>query len=657
MKRWIGVALFALVVSILHITMFLSSWGDSIEPAAVDLWHNIRGPIAPPQDYVLVAMDETSYAVLEIPMDQAWPRALHAQLINRLADAGAKRVVMDVLFLGPSSKPEADRALADAIKRVPTVIGIESGTREQSSAAGSFTLEELMEPLDIFMESAETTGLVRMPNDDGHVRRFVVPRSEITKDIATLAEAGAGLQHSAPGLPAEQDFIRYYGPPGTIRTISYHQVMNPKGTLPKDTFKDKIVFVGLNLRTELGPAQKDSYLSPYYKRGQMFGVEIEATASANLLTKDWIRRAPRSIETIVLFIVTFLMTGAIFYLKPQWATVLFLGFVAAWFCCSYLLFLAGYFIPGVLLNFFLLISSLGSSLTYYFITHRSQQQVERAFQFYLSPEMAKQMRTDPKALGLGGESVYATAMFTDIAGFTDITETMSATKVSEMLNAYFTEVMDVIFERQGTLIKFIGDAVFAVWGAPIKVDHHAQLACETAITIQREVKKFNASNRFPPLNTRIGLHTGPMVVGNLGSKRRFDYTAIGDTVNMAARLEGANKYFGTHILVTDAVKKEFGNTLSPLSLGALRVVGKKERMAIHTLFEDPLDPEIEKEWLAALTDFRLRKWDSAADRFSKVAQGEPRLEKAVSLYLFKIDKNRSHPPEEDWQGEIVLESK
>lgn len=658
MKSWIVFILAALVISILHIQLLFSSWGLKAEPLALDLWFNLRGTAAAPQDVVVVAMDESSYRNLNVPLDQAWPRRLHAQLLRRLKEYGAKRIVMDILFLDESADKQADLELAEAMALTPTVIGADSGT--VTSTAGRFVMEEILQPNEVFTEKAETIALARLADDFGTLRRFFVPRSSATQDIPSLYEAGAGLRrsNSTQALPGENDFIWYYGPSGTVPTYPFHQVLNVKGALPQATFKDKTVFVGLSLRTELGPSQKDTYRTPFYERGSMFGVEIQATAAANLLNKQWIRRASAWTEGSVLFILTFLFAVSIFSLRPQWAGLLVLCSATIWALVSYYSFLSGFFVPGTLLVCVILpFTYLASTLAYYLLTHKSQQKVERAFQMYLSPEMARLMRSNPDSLSLGGESVFATAVFTDIEGFTSITEEMSAAEVSRMLNAYFTEVMNIVIEKQGTLIKFIGDAVFALWGAPIKDPNHARLACETALGIQHEVEKFNASKRFPALNTRVGVNTGSMVVGNLGSARRFDYTAIGDSVNLASRLEGLNKYFGTNILVSESSRKEAGGQLKFISLGYIVAAGKKEAVEVHTLFTDGVKLDVERDWDKALTKFRLRNWEEAEQLLDQVAQVEPRLRKAALLYRQQIADFKVHTPDEEWRGELSFEKK
>jgi len=654
MKRIAFVVVAAILVSVLHLQVFLSSIGEKIEPWTLDYWFNLRGVQAPPEDIAVVAMDESSYRVLNLPMDQAWPRALHATLINRLKELGAKRVVMDILFLGPSSDPKADAALADAFKNIPTIIGTESVVKEVGGSAGRYSMEELLEPPEMFSKNVEAIALAKMTEEFGYIRRFYVERSLMTKEIPTLYEAAAGVPVHDASLPGPRDLLWYYGPANTITTIPYHQVLNPTGKVPPNLFKNKIVFVGLNFLTEVGPAQKDSYRTAFDSVRNTFGVEIQATAAANLLQKKWVTRSSKGTEGTVMFLLAFILCGAMFSIRPQWGGALVLGSIVVWAAVSYFAAQSGMFIPGLLLFLvFLPISYLASTFAYYIITYRSQQHVEKAFQYYLSPEMAKQMRNNPTALSLGGESVYATALFSDIAGFSAITENMNPSDVSKMLNAYFTEVMDEIFENQGTLIKFIGDSVFALWGAPIKIADHAKRACETALVIQQGVEKFNASKRFPELNTRIGLHTGPMLVGNLGSARRFDYTGIGDSVNLASRVEGINKYFGTTVLITDVTKRELtGSNMRTIVLGTIRVSGKKERVGLNALLKNPIDEKAEQLWMQALAAFRGKKWDEALQRFSEVEILDSFFKKPVELYKEEIAVLKQTPPDEEWQGEV-----
>ena len=198
--------------------------------------------------------------------------------------------------------------------------------------------------------------------------------------------------------------------------------------------------------------------------------------------------------------------------------------------------------------------------------------------------------------------------------------------------------------------------MFVLWGAPIKVPNHAELAVKTALAIEREVIRFNQSGRFPPLQTRIGIHTGPMVVGNLGSKKRFDYTAIGDSVNLASRVEGLNKYFRTSLLLTESTKKDAGNSISALRAGSVRVAGKREVINLYTTFESfPVEAAV-AEWNETLALFERREFAVSRAAFEKLAT-RPEFKALASFYLEQCDKWSKTPPPERWNGEILFESK
>ncbi len=677
MKRLPYLIGIAVVVAAAHTALFLSSWGEALELRFFDLWFNLRGPVAPPANIVVVAMDEDSYQAIGFPLNQAWPRAAHARLLQRLKAAGARRVVFDVLFLGESADPVADRQLAEAMAGLPVVVGAELGRVEEAG----ITREALLLPAELLRTNALAVGLVGLPEDGEFVRRFLNETSELALGLPTLAEAAIGgtphpdplpigwgegirKQVSSPRLrgegqgegPGPRDFLNLYGPARTITTYSYYQVIDPEMPLPAEKLRDKIVFVGLCLRTELGPAQKDSYLTSFAQRGRTYGVELHATAAANLQAQNWIHRASRTREAVGLAMLALLAAFLLLTLRPLVGASIWVAFAGTWSVVAYLSFLTGQFRPGATLTFVVLpVTYLGSTLYFYIITRRQQRQLEKAFRLYLSPEMAREVARNPQALKLGGEQVEATAMFTDIEGFTSIAEKMQPDEVAQMLNAYFTEVMDAIFEQRGTLIKFIGDAVFGLWGAPIKTPDHAQLCCDAAMAIRTEIEKFNASGRFPPLKTRFGMHTGPMVVGNLGSARRFDFTAIGDSVNLASRVEGLNKQFGTTILVTDSTRARLAAGTLSLKLGLIRVAGKTQPVGLHTLFQNPV--AVGPRWDEALASFCARDWNTAARAFDEVGSQEARLAKAAALYQNQIKALRDTPPASGWQGEIVLDKK
>lgn len=654
--RWLIASLLAVILTIIHFGLSLTDFGNRIEFNALDLWFNVRGKLQAPNQIALVAIDEVSYNSLDIPLNRPWPRALHARLLDKLKEAGAKRVVFDVLFFDRDPLPEVDQQLAESLRKIPTIVG--GDILEQTQLAGNLAVNMRMvkQPVDAVKNNVASVGLVSTLEDFGYVRRFFSTPSEFSEEFYPLS-ALAAFGEAPPYYPGQGDLINFYGPSGTIRTYSYERIIQEPTERIASQLKDKIVFVGLKLKTEFGAAQKDAYFVPFLSEGRMFGVEVHATAAGNLLEKNWIVRAPRSLELAVLSILSLATSFLLFVLRPHIAGILFIAFSLTWVLVSYLSFTSNIFVPGTLLMTFVWPASfIASTLYYYFTTRRSQLQTKRAFEHYLSPEMAEEIAKNPKATVLGGYGAYATIMFTDIEGFTSITEKMLPEQVAEMLNAYFTEAVEVIFPSKGTLIKFIGDAVFAIWNAPLKVQDHAKRACETALQIQEGVKRFNDSARFPHLKTRIGIHTGTLVVGNLGSARRFDFTAIGDSVNLASRIESANKFFGTGILITSDTKRELKDALITVPMGRILVAGKDSAVEVFTILSQPLSPAVLGIWERALRDFRSCRWNEAEAGFKELSSNKD-FGVATQNYLRIIQEFRLSPPEEKWEGEIGLKSK
>jgi adenylate cyclase len=302
-----------------------------------------------------------------------------------------------------------------------------------------------------------------------------------------------------------------------------------------------------------------------------------------------------------------------------------------------------------------------SLIWYYMTTVREREKIRRAFSFYLSPEMIRKISEGSEALSLGGEEVVGTALFTDIKGFTAISEKMSATETAGMLNRYFSRITQAIFDTEGTLIKFIGDAVFAIWGAPVPMDDHAALACRTAVAMAR-MQNSAGDDEAMGMVTRIGVHTGPMLVGNLGSSQRFDYTAIGDTINLAARLESLNKATGTLALASGEAYSRTDGQIRARPLGRVRVVGRGEPVELYELLglkgdDTTPDSTTIARFQSALEDFSRREFDKAAAGFEEVRSCCGGQDGPSEFYLRAIAEFRAEPPPSDWDGVINLTKK
>jgi adenylate cyclase len=655
MKLWAKLGI-SLGIGILTMLIASTSLVEDLDFRVSDQWLRLRGAERPPPGVVVVAIDEPSYRELKASFDKPWPRAFQARLLKKLKEFGAKRVAFDVLFTGASSDPAADQDLADAFAGIPSAIGVESSIKTIGSQGGGYQVEELDRPYEPFRKVAREA-LVGLQDLKGVIRHFPQPRSDQERRYPTLSQAAAGIEPGTAGLPRSRDLIRYYGPGRTIPIISFWEVIEDPLPNTKEMLKDAIVFVGLLMRSDTGGAQKDSYQSPF-GAPMIFGVEVHATIVANLLQREWISRPPKFLEVLAQGLLMAGISLASVVATPVMLAIVTAACVAIWCVASFVLLGQGVFLAGAATVLVLMpLTVLVSALVSYVSARRAEESLRSAFSLYVSPEMVPKLQQEGGALKLGGEKMWLTAVFTDIADFTSITEDMPAERTSEMLNAYFTEVMEVVFKNQGTLLKFIGDAIFAIWGAPIKIQNHAELALQTALAINREVERFNSTQRFPALKTRVGVHTGPMLVGNLGSVKRFDYTAIGDSVNLASRVEGLNKYFGTSILFTEATRKDAGGFAGAVPIGSVRVKGRKEAVLLYTAFDPPLAPPVIEGWSSLYKHFCRADFTAFEKECSGAASSDPRLAKAVELYRNEVAKYLITPPSQGWSGELDFDHK
>ncbi len=644
--RILRAAVLALLLAAAEFALLRSHWGQQIEYRLLDGWFALRGPIAPPDDIAVIALDEESYRNLGVPLNAPWPRQLHAKLLAKLAKAGARAVAFDVLFLGPVN-PDSDSALAAGFRGIPSTIGAELGLVKD----GDYTQESVLLPYEEF-RPVTTAGLVGIPLTEGTARAIPQNESEIAPDLPSLPLAlirriNPAAQPAPPG-----SLINFFGPARSIRTFSYYQILDETVPFPAAELAGKIVFVGLSLRTGTGADKKDAYLTSFPKRGLTYGVEIQATIAANLRDRSWIESLERSQARWLAAVCTAIVGTILLLIPPLWGGAALILSSALWLGTGYYLFRTGLFIPAATGPLIVLPAAfLIETLEYYVRVRKERRKLLTAFEHYISPEMAREVAAKSGTLELGGELVTATALFTDIEGFTQLSEKMAPGETAAMLNSYFTEVMEAIFQKRGTLIKFIGDAVFALWGAPVKMEEHAQKAFEAAFAIMHEVERFNESGRFPRLHTRIGLNTGAMLVGNLGAAKRFDFTAIGDAVNLASRVEGMNKYLGTTLLMTENTYDGLAKKEGIIPFGRFKVSGKAESIPLYGIFNEPPAAGEVVKFAEAVRLYQSGEFTAAKAALNALCTGK--FETAAKLYLESLPDSLPG----SWDGSIRLESK
>ena len=300
--------------------------------------------------------------------------------------------------------------------------------------------------------------------------------------------------------------------------------------------------------------------------------------------------------------------------------------------------------------------------------------LEESLAAHLSPKLVKRLLHDPALRRPGGSQQQVSILLSDIANFTRVSESMNSDDLVRLMNKYFEAALRCIHETDGTVVQLIGDGIFAIWNAPLEQPDHRERACRAALRLRDQLVEFDAAQRNLPLRTRVALHTGEVCVGNIGSQDRFNYTAIGDSINLASRLEGLNKQLGTSVLVSREIQRAVEDSLLWRLVGHFKLKGFGRVVEVHELLGLPALAEPSRAWrekyAEALQDFRQRKFDSAAEKFRAVIElrrgVEPDLQAGTSLiaadgpsrfFLQRIEELRNHPPPYEWIGEIELTEK
>ncbi|MDB4949348.1 MAG: cyaA [Gemmatimonadetes bacterium] len=615
------------------------------ELQSYDLRMRNSAPAAANRDIVIVAIDDRSMEALGPRLGQwPWPRFAYARALDFLRSARVKQVVFDLAFAEPDLvRQGSDAELADAIAQAGNVvlpIALHAGDADRErrareaegdtstaylprfavpSAPGSLALPELARvtavPLPAFGGPALALGSMNLFSDpeDGATRRADLLYRHDGRLYPALAVAAARIANPARfggAVKVERDrltigsvavpltdgrmLIRWRGPflegkretyrviPFSLVTNSYEQVA--RGDAPDvdpASLAGKTVFVATTAAGLL-----DLRVTPF---GQAPGVLMHAAMLDDLLQYGWIVRAPRAANVAFVVAVALLAGAAVTLLGSALAEALAAAAVLlASLAAAHLAFRAGIWLDLVAPLTGGALAAVGGMVANYMTEGRDKRRVREMFSRYVSPEYVRQLADEHRGLRLGGQRIPLTLLFSDIRGFTTISETYPPEVVVEVLNEYLARMSEVVFRHGGTLDKFIGDAVMAFWGAPLPVADHARRAAETALDMVDELERLNArweaEGRPIRIDIGIGINTGEAIVGNIGSLgHKLDYTAIGDTVNLASRLEGLNKQYGTRVIVSEATRQALGNAYESRPLDEVRVKGKEQAVQIHEL--------------------------------------------------------------------------
>jgi len=463
-----------------------------------------------------------------------------------------------------------------------------------------------------------------------------------------------------PVDPRARLLLNYYGPDEVFPKVSFAELVD--GTVERSRIEGKIVVVGAT-----ATGTYDQRVTPFDPISP--GVETHATALENMLHEDFLLRPWWALPFecgLLLFVALvfgYLLTrvGVITGLPAT------LGLALVYFLLDNALFRAGVVVFSATPMIEMATIYVFQTMYRYSTEERQKAHLRRAFQFYLSKDVIEELVNDPSKLKLGGDKAVLSVMFSDIRGFTTISERLSPEQLAKLINEYLTPMTNLVFEHGGTLDKYIGDAVMAIWGAPKHQEDHAYRACKAAVAMMKELEKLQEQwrlegNNYPPIDIGIGINSGPMVVGNMGGAQRFDYTVLGDNVNLASRLEGTNKDYRSHIIISQNTWDLCHDRVAARVLGAVRVKGKKEPVRIYELHDDkPAAPgselaQVIERFDAGIAAFRSQKWDEARAKFKSVQELWPK-DGPSSAYLEFVAEYEAEPPGADWDGVYTMTHK
>ncbi|MFI5397002.1 MAG: CHASE2 domain-containing protein [Candidatus Binatia bacterium] len=617
----------------------------------------------------LVGIDDHTWEVLR--------RALNQGAVDeeRLAQAvrASGRTVLGYFF------DFEERVANDDSVRLPTY-NIVQNSRSHDGEIRVPLAQRLKSNLPELTAAARAVGYFNFfPDDDGTHRR--APLVIRFKDQMALPLSLAMLQVYRPQVPlvirfadfgvesvhfgsesipvAEdgQMFINYRGPRNTFRYVSAADVLTRH--VESDLLRGKMVLVGVT-----ATAVADVRVTPFDP--SLPGVEIHANVLDNILRRDFLTRPEWSVlaEIGVILSLALFLGGILHSARGVSGAVITVALLAAYLVLSQRVFLS-YGLPLSLAYPFLAIGLTHAvvSLQHYVVEEREKRKIRDAFGLYLSPSLARLVSEQPEMLALGGDKRELTVMFADIRDFTTIAEGLEPEVLVDLLNAFLGEMTEVIFAHDGMLDKYVGDAIMAVWGAPLPQADHAARACRAALEMVGRLHILNQQwnqRGWPALKIGVGLNTGSMVVGNMGSARRLSYTVIGDNVNLGSRLEGLNKMYGSHIIASEATILAVANTVVARELDLVRVKGRRLPVRIFEIV-GPGDeraawaPMLER-FATGIAAYRQRRWDDAIAAFRSVLEIQAD-DGAAQLYLKRCRDMLVSPPDLQWDGVTAIDMK
>ncbi|MGR3220307.1 MAG: CHASE2 domain-containing protein [Candidatus Anammoxibacter sp.] len=664
---------------------------ERVELKTLDYRFLWRGIEQPDKQIVILGIDKKSLDNIKDPM--IFWRPHFAKVIRKLAEGGAKAIGLDFVFAIPLTKKvegkDYDKIMAMALKEADNVILTKTFTHDKEK--NGYIVDEPISRLR-FAASRHYSGFANLTSDsDNHVRSqtlfikdvkgkghlsfglaiFAKFLDKLGKDVIEVKKNKVILGNKIiPTNKYGEMFINFAGPNGTFPHISFYEAWkeadNESVEYFKNNFAGKIVLIGTTniLHQDFKPTPFFGS-ADYAEIRSTYGVEIWANMINTMLQEKYIVRLQIwQVAIIILFIGLIVSYVSLRFSLIRSLIAMCVFGLAYIFLCVILFKSHSVWISIVA-------PSLTIPLTYavifsyrYSVESKQRSIVKNLFQYYLHPAVVNELLENPESVKLGGTKKELTVFFSDIEGFTSISENIDPEELVALINVYLTDMSDIIIKYEGTIDKFQVEAIMAFFGAPLDVKDHAVLACYTALESRKHLitlrKDFKARG-WPEINARIGINTGYVVVGNMGGANRFDYTVLGDDVNLAARLEGANKVYSSHIMIGEQTYELAKDAVVARELDIIRVKGKSKPVRVYELMarKDDIDAntlELLKRFNNGMAAYKNHEWQKAVECFMdvvKVAENDG----PAQLYIERCSEFSKFPPSADWDGVYEMTSK
>ncbi|MBI4016626.1 MAG: adenylate/guanylate cyclase domain-containing protein [Candidatus Aenigmarchaeota archaeon] len=605
----------------------------------------LHGGGQPLKNIIIIAIDDKS--IQEFGR-WPWDREIFAQLLSKLKYA--KTIGIDVVF-SETSNTASDEKLAEAIKKAGNVILAAEYTRFENEG-GQVAGKNPLVPVPPLLNASKQLGIINLLTDDDGITRSA--NTNVKGEYLLFGQAIAESVANTKAPKQNRLLVNMMGARETFTTISFSDIL--KERIDLGLFKDAIILIGAT-----APDLHDDHLTPTSAGVPVPGVEIQANIVQMILTKKYLAAQPSWMILAALIaaaiIVSLLLARYNAYLVALFCILLLMSYFVA---------VILFFKKGILADMIFfpttVILSYGLNLVHlYRVERRQKMQAVEAFTKYVAPEIVDELFKHPEKLKLGGERRTITIFFSDIRGFTTISEQLTPEQLVAVLNEYLTAMTDMIMASGGVVDKYMGDAIMAFWGAPLEQPDHAVRASECALQMLEKLKQLQQKWKkegVPFLDIGMGLNTGDAAVGNMGSNQRFSYTCMGDNINLGSRLEGLNKEYGTHAIISEATFKKLPSDFIVRELDYVRVKGKKEPITIYELVGQGKIPEQTKQiirhFTTGLKKYRKTEFKKALADFEKAAKLGDLPSK---VYIERCEHFIKEHPGKAWDCVWVMKSK